>query len=71
MSHIPIQGPKQSPPQLLLAPSSRQKSPFLGLSLIHDSQELSQSLAAWTTWRADEETLLVVLFGFNYSWAPR
>lgn len=54
MSHVPIWGPKQSPSQLLLSPMPRQKSPLLAVSLIHFSQELSQSyhtppLAAWTT----------------------
>lgn len=44
MSDVRIWGPKQSPPQLLLTSSARQKSPFHGqCTLIHCPQELSQS----------------------------
>lgn len=69
MSHVPSGALSKAHLSSLLLHCPGRNSLFLGISLIHCSQELSQShhtpppLAAGSTWHADEETLFVVLFG--------
>lgn len=67
MSHVPISAKSTSAPSCSI---TRAEIPFPGCFhwFIALRSRVSQSyhvppLAAWTTWRADEETLLVVLFG--------